>query len=162
MEYNTNMTVTNGNVTADEIASMQSQISELTAKLEAVNATVDRLNVRLEETRVQRDHAEGDFRTLNGYLNTYADEKGMCGEYEKQLQDWNEGFQVMELQGRIREYQIEFEVSFRYTATVSVEASSEQDAREQAENMTPTEIMESNDWDYPDYEDAEISSIELA
>lgn len=158
MEYNTNMTVTNGNAATD-MASMQEQIADLTNKLNTVNATVERLNVRLEEVRVQRDRVEADFRTLNNYLNDYADNKGYCDEYEKQLDEWNEGLHAMQLHGRIHEYEVEVECTFRYTHTVTVEASSEQDAREQVEQMTASEVMESADWDCPDYEDAEVQSV---
>lgn len=162
MEFNTNMTVTNGNVTADEIAAMQSKLAELTAQLAQVTSTNETLNTRLEAVRVQRDHAEGDFKQLNTYLNEYADSKGYCGEYEQQLDEWNGGFACMKLEGRIHEYEVTVDVNFRFTHTVTVEASSEQDAREQVENMTPGEVMESADWDNPEYEDAEIQSIERA
>jgi chromosome segregation ATPase len=162
MEFNTNMTVTNGNVTADEIASMQSQIAELTTQLAQRQNVVDTLNTRLEAVRVQRDNAESDFKQLNTYLNEYADGKGLCGEYEKQLDEWNEGFDSMKLEGRIREYQIEVEVSFRYTTTVTVEASTADDAREQVEQMSAGEVMQDGPWDCPDHEEFEISSVELA
>lgn len=162
MENNTNMTVTNGNVSADEIASMQSQISELTRQLTERNASVGRLNERLESIRVQRDEVIGDWRLLNSFLNKYADDQSMCGEYERKIAEWNEQFQVVKLEGRIREYEVEVEVSFRYTHTVTVEASSEEDAKEMVEQMTASEVMESADWDCPDYEEFEINSVEPA
>jgi peptidoglycan hydrolase CwlO-like protein len=162
MEFNTNMTVTNGNVTADEIAAMQSQIAELTTQLAQRQNVVDTLSTRIESVRVQRDNAEADFKQLNTYLNEYADGKGYCGEYEKQLDEWNEGFDSMKLEGRIREFQVECEVSFRYTTTITVEAANADDAREQVEQMSASEVMEDGPWDSPDYEEFEIGSIEVA
>jgi len=162
MEFNTNMTVTNGNVNADEIASMQSQISELTAKLTAVNSENQRLRENNNNMRESLDLMGADWRQLNAFLNEYADKESMCGAYEDKLRIWNNDFRRLQLEGRIREFQVECEVSFRYTTTITVEAANEDDARSQVEDMSAGEVMQDGPWDCPDHEEFEIASIELA
>ena len=162
MEFNTNMTVTNGNVTADEIAAMQSQLAELTAKVEAVNGENQRLRESNAGLRESLDLMGADWRTLNAFLNEYADKESMCSSYEDKLTAWNKDFRRLQLEGRIREYEVECEVSFRYTHTVTVEAANEDDARQMVEDMTASEVMETADWGCPDHEEFEIGDIEPA
>lgn len=163
MENNsTYMTVTNGNVNADEIASLQAQVTDLTRQLSEVKAAFDRTHERLQSAQAVRDEQARDWAKLNEFLNKYADEKAMCSEYEKQLDEWNQSFESLELEGRVREYEVEVECSFRYTFTKTVEASSEAEARRMVEDMSPSEAMESADWDYPEDEEMEVGDVSLA
>lgn len=92
---------------------------------------------RLQEVQRSRN-MRSDWALLNEALNEYADTKNMCGEYERQLSEWNDSFAELSLDGRTKTYEVEVTITATFTTTVEVEGTSEDDATEKAGDM---------DWD---------------
>ena len=94
---------------------------------------------RLSEIQT-RNTMQGDWALLNEALNEYADGKGLCGEYERQLSEWNDSFAVMSLEGRAKTYEVELTITATYTTTVEVEATSEDEATDKAGDLDWDEV----------------------
>lgn len=86
-----------------------------------------------------------DWALLNEGMNEYADDKGLCGEYEKQLGEWNDSFQYMELIGRQKNYEVEVTVHVTYKNTITVEATSEDEASGKVDDLGWDEVTEGLD-----------------
>ena len=79
-----------------------------------------------------------DWLTLNEHLNGYADKESLCSTYENKLDEWNGTFGVMSLTGRVKEYEVEMTVHMTFSTTVTVEATSPDQASTKADDL---------DWD---------------
>lgn len=101
---------------------------------------------------------EADVVVLNEKLNHYAIDQGWCSEYDRIVTKWNEDFQVIELQGRKHPYTVRVRVDAVYYVDVEVdEASDEDDAIEQVNDMYASDIMETyGDWTAPDSDDFSV------
>ena len=108
---------------------------------------------RLREVKYGNE-ARADWSLLNEALNEYADNKGLCGEYERQLDEWNDSFGTLKLEGRTKTYSVELTVRASFTTTVEVEATSEDDATDKAGNLDWDEVTanldmsDANDMDW--------------
>lgn len=101
-----------------------------------------------------------DWRTLNDHLNTYADENSMCSDYERRLDTWNESFQLLELEGRKRDYTVRIRVDATYYVDVNVSASSEDAARDDAHDLDTSDLDVA--WDSPDNIEHEVIDVSRA
>ena len=100
-------------------------------------------------TRVSQMAADWSF--LNERLNEYADEQRMCPDYERRLDTWNEGLQLLKLEGRKRDYTVRVAVEATYYIDVTVRASSEDAAHDEVNDAYASDLMEENgDWSMPD------------
>ena len=99
-----------------------------------------------------------DWATLNGKINDYANETNMCSDYERRLESWNEDFQLLELEGRKREFRIPVRVDASYYVTVTVEATNEDAAHDQISDMSTYDVMDNGSWSSPDSVEHEISN----
>ncbi|AEK07498.1 hypothetical protein SEND513_53 [Mycobacterium phage Send513] len=86
-----------------------------------------------------------DFRKLNEHINSYAEETHMCGDYERRIYGWNETFEVMELEGRVRDYNVPVRVPGVFGDTEvwvsGIKARTPEEAREQVQRMTAQEVL---------------------
>jgi hypothetical protein len=113
---------------------------------------VIRGNARHAANNVEIARLRQDWRQLNEFLNEYADKNSMCSDYERQLNDWNEGFELLELEGRKRIYRVRVRVQTTHYVDVDVEATTEDAAIEEINDMYASDIMNDNG-DWSDYSD---------
>ena len=93
-----------------------------------------------------------DWNKLNVFLNEYADKQGMCPDYERQLDDWNGSFDLLKLEGRKRTYRARVRIQTTHYVDVDVQASSEDAAIDEINDMYASDIMNENG-DWSDYSD---------
>ena len=109
------------------------------------------LAVQSDEARMRAATMETDWSFLNERLNEYADEQRMCPDYERRLDTWNEGLQLLKLEGRKRDYTVRVAVEATYYIDVTVRASSEDAAHDEVNEAYASDLMEENgDWSMPD------------
>ena len=100
-----------------------------------------------------------DWTFLNERLNEYADEQRMCPDYERRLDTWNEGLQLLKLEGRKRDYTVRVAVEATYYIDVTVRASSEDAAHDEVNDAYASDLMEENgDWSMPDEVNHRVTS----
>lgn len=99
-----------------------------------------------------------DWSKLNEFINGYANETNMCSDYERRLDDWNEDFALLKLEGRKRTFEISVRVDASYYVTVPVEATNEDAAHDAISDMSSYDVMEHASWNYPDSVDHEVSN----
>jgi hypothetical protein len=93
----------------------------------------------------------GDFRTINEKINEYADEQGMCSDYERRIFDWNNELTVMELKmrrGRTFYFRVPVRVPALSDEVLHVEVNSSdnrvrspKEAREYVQKLSTAEVM---------------------
>ena len=140
-----------------EILDLQKQLHEATTRLSVV-----------QESRTAWENkywtARNDWNTLNDHLKDYANENSMCSSFEDKLEEWNEDYKLLKLEGRVREYNVSVTVTATYYATVTVEAKSPDDAEKIVNNMDSDDIDNNSDmsWRYPDDAEFETGDVEEA
>lgn len=123
----------------------------------AIPSGVVRVLVRFCETndelrKTQRDLWEAndklwvqqsDWEMLNAHLNDYAVEQGMCRDYERKLDSWNDTFTSLKLKGRREEYNVGITLPdlIEGHVWVTVEAHSPTEANELVSKMSTAEIL---------------------
>ena len=95
-----------------------------------------------------------DWRRLNDFLNEYANEQRMCPDYERRLENWNESFELLELEGRKRDFEVRVRVDASYYTTVTVSAVNQDAANDEVGGMSTDDL--DVDWDNPDNVDWDI------
>lgn len=115
---------------------------------------------RRVEVSVQKE-MQSDWDELNSELNEYADENSFCEKYEQRINEWNDQFSVMKLVGRKKTYEVELSVTARYSVTVEVEATSEEEASEAAGELDWDDVMGPCDMDSPDDLDWDVDSASI-
>lgn len=111
-----------------------------------------------EQYALQVRNQQSDWDKLNQFLLDEAQNRDWCGELEKVLDKWNAAFEAFELQGRVKDYVVEVEVTATYTVRVPVEGcKNAEEAQERVNDMDGDEVMRNShdgSWDCPD--DVEI------
>ena len=159
----TNPSIAEASTTLDDLIEKVKTVEELTAEVAVLTNSVTDLTARLELSRQRTERTQtrvneyaADVTRLNELMNEKADEQSLCGKYEEALAEWNSELTHIELTGRVKEYEVSVTVTATYHTTVTVEASSEDDAAEKVNDMD-TDDIDSNsglEWRYPD--DAEF------
>lgn len=85
-----------------------------------------------------------DWCSLNTLLNEYADKERMCGDYERQLNTWNESLSVLQLEGRHRNWTVGVVNPELWdgTAWITVNATSPAAADKIAEELSTFELLQ--------------------
>lgn len=105
---------------------------------------IEVLGARVRELETSFQSTVSDFRRLNDQINEYADESGMCSDYETRLWRWNEDFATMKLQGRMQSYQVPVSISALSDATIwvyPVEARSPEEAKEEVGSWSTEDVL---------------------
>lgn len=106
---------------------------------------------QVSDYQIRTARMETDWSFLNERLNEYADEQRMCPDYERRLDTWNEGLQLLKLEGRKRDYTVRVAVEATYYIDVTVRASSEDAAHDEVNDAYASDLMEEHgDWSMPD------------
>lgn len=109
------------------------------------------LSSQVQDYQTRTARMETDWSFLNERLNEYADEQRMCPDYERRLDTWNEGLQLLKLEGRKRDYTVRVAVEATYYIDVTVRASSEDAAHDEVNDAYASDLMEEHgDWSMPD------------
>ena len=106
--------------------------------------------------------AEADWNRLGELLMGEANDRDWCSEYDRLVEEWNEGFQQFELPVRKSDYDVEVTITATYTVTIQVEAEDEDAARELVESdYSAADIMRQagNSFAYPDDSEYEIEGV---
>ncbi len=143
--------------TATTIEAQKAEILDLQQKLNEYTRSLDFWKQRFGK-------AETDWNILSERLNEEANDRDWCEEYDTIVTELNGCFTVFELPTRVKSYDVSVTVTATYYTTVTVEATSEDDAREQVDNMDTDDI--SNDsgmsWHCPDDSEVEVTEVEVA
>lgn len=94
----------------------------------------------VEEARKYLD----DLLTLNDKINQYAEDQGMCGDYERRIYGWNPDLvSDFKLQGRLRNHSVRVRVPAlsEYDLYVTVEARSPEQAYANVTTLTPADLL---------------------
>ena len=117
------------------------------------------LRTQADESQMRAARMETDWSFLNERLNEYADEQRMCPDYERRLETWNEGLQLLKLEGRKRDYTVRVAVEATYYIDVTVRASSEDAAHDEVNDAYASDLMEEHgDWSMPDEVNHSVTS----
>jgi len=122
-------------------------VDELTAEVARLKADNDYKTGRIEFYRNRVNEYIADVSKLNEFMNAKADEESWCDTYDSTISAWNRSFTQIELTGRTKEYQVQLDVTLRYTHYITVEASSEDAARSEVEQMSDYDLLDNLDYD---------------
>lgn len=159
----TNPSIAEASTTLDDLIEKVKTVEELTAEVAVLTNSVTDLTARLELSRNRSERTQNrineyaaDVVRLNEMMNEKADEQSLCGKYEEALAEWNSELTHIELTGRVKNYEVSVTITATYHTTVTVEASSDEDASEKVNDMDTDDIDNNSalDWRYPD--DAEF------
>ena len=124
--------------------------------------------VQLQDQIAWASKARSDWALLNERLNAEAVNRGWCSDYDRCVEDWNGEFQVLELQPREREYEVEATVTATWTVRYTVTERDDDAARNRFDNEVGNNGFETfldtcgecvtspDDWSY------EVDSVDLA
>jgi hypothetical protein len=118
---------------------------------------------RLDYWKQRFARAETDWNILRDRLTEEANDRDWCAEYDTIINELNGCFTVFELLKRVKSYDVNVTLTATYYTTVSVEASSEDDAREQVDNMDTDDISNNSgmSWHCPDEGEVTINEVEV-
>ena len=139
----------------DELESKAAKVDDLTARLETATQSLDYLRSKI--TRMS-----DDWNKLNGFLNDYATDEGMCDGYEDKLAEWNAEFGELKLEGRVKKFEVSVKVDLTYYTTLEVEARSEDDARDQVNDMDIDDILDNVELKYHDDHEWDATDVQVA
>ena len=159
----TTPSIVEATTTLDDLIEKVKTVEELNAEVTALTADVARLKAdneyksgRVEFYRNRVNEYSADATRLNELMNEKADEQSLCSKYEEALEEWNTQLTQIELTGRVKEYQVQLDVTLRYTHYITVEASSEDAARDEVNNMSEYDML-----DNLDYSDTYDTTIDI-
>ena len=135
-------------------------VDELIAEVARLKADNEYKSGRIEFYRNRVNEYISDVSKLNDFMNAKADEESWCASYDTEIEGWNSSFTQIELVGRRREYQVQLDVTLRYTHYITIESSSEDAAREEIEQMSEGDLLDNLDYSYPDDTDIELREVE--
>jgi hypothetical protein len=130
--------------------------------LKAAQEKIERLTALFEAQITRFDNLHDDWLTLNGFLNGYAQDEGLCSAYEDKLNLWNESFSEGRLEGRYKEYDVSVKVTATYWTTVTVNALDTDDATEKVGEMRTRDIADTLDWTYSNTTDVEFDCEDVS
>jgi len=143
-----------------EDTALTSQVTDLTAQVKDLTDSLTVSRQRTERAQSRVNEYSADATRLNELMNEKADEEGWCSKYEDSLEEWNTQLTHIELTGRVKEYDVTIDVTLRYTHHITVEASSEDAARDEVNNMSDSDFLDNLDYDDMYSTDVEIEDVE--
>lgn len=140
---------------SDVVKEAMDELARVKVSLRDSEQTAANLRQNIQENR-------HDWSTLNTFLNDYAEEASLCGDYETRLDTWNESFHGYALEGRYKEYDVTVRVTATYYTTVTVQAVDSDDAQEKVGDWDSSEVTRNIDWAEKDDLDYEVRGAELS
>lgn len=102
-------------------------------------------SARADSSESEIEKYKKDWSLLNTELNDYAEDQGMCEEYERRLDQWNANFGTASLTGRLRKYSVTVEITATFENVIDVEATSPSNALEKADDLGWDEVCDGLD-----------------
>ena len=120
----------------------------------------------LDFVRGQRDKMQADWEMLNRLLNEEAPNRDWCNVYDECVDSWTERFALLSLEPRVRDYEVEVEITATWTVRVPVSGMADEDAAMEyvSENYTSAECLSAagDSWSTPDDTNMEVQRADLA
>lgn len=156
---NNGTTIVEAVKTVDELTA---EVASLAAQIVSLKADNDYKTGRVEFYRNRVNEYSADVTRLNEFMNAKADEESWCSSYDAEIEGWNSSFTQIELTGRRKEFTVELDVTLRYTHYYTVEATSEDAAREEIQQMSEYDLLDNLDYGDTYDTNIDIESIEVA
>lgn len=113
-----------------------------------------------EGLRLNARHMRSDWELLNEKLTQESNDRDWCSVYDQLIDQWNGEFQLLQLEPRKRDFEVEVEITATWTVRVPVEGFIDGESAEEwvSDNLTPEECMarSSDTWSSPDDTSMEV------